>query len=70
MEFYKCINLKGKNNELVVVLRLRILLIFKNFFYSNFIIILYNFFYYIFLILYFIFSFFFYRIIIKKYYCF
>lgn len=43
-EFYKCINSKGKNNEPVVVLRLRTLLTFKNFFHSNFIIILYNFF--------------------------
>lgn len=43
-EFYKCINSKGKNNEPVVVLRLRTLLTFKNFFHSNFIIILYKFF--------------------------
>lgn len=43
-EFYKCINSKGKNNEPVVVLRLRTLLTFKNFFHSNFIIILYSFF--------------------------
>lgn len=43
-EFYKCINSKGKNNEPVVVLRLRTLLTFKNFFHSNFIIILYIFF--------------------------
>lgn len=37
-------NSKGKNNEPVVVLRLRTLLTFKNFFHSNFIIILYSFF--------------------------
>lgn len=69
-EFYKCINSKGKNNEPVVVLRIRTLLTFKNFFHSNFIIILYNFFYYIPLTLYLTLSFFFHRIITKKHYCF
>lgn len=69
-EFYKCINSKGKNNEPVVVLRLRTLLTFKNFFHSNFIIILYNFFI-TFLWLYTSHSFFFFhRIITKKHYCF
>lgn len=69
-EFYKCINSKGKNNELVVVLRLRTLLTFKNFFHSNFIIILYNFFYYTPLTLYLTLIFFSHRIITKKHYCF
>lgn len=69
-EFYKCINSKGKNNEPVVVLRIRTLLTFKNFFHSNFIIILYNFFI-TFLWLYTSHSFFFsHRIITKKHYCF
>lgn len=69
-EFYKCINSKGKNNEPVVVLRIRTLLTFKNFFHSNFIIILYSFFI-TFLWLYTSHSFFFsHRIITKKHYCF
>lgn len=48
-EFYKCINSKVKNNEPVVVLRLRTLLTFTTLFHSNFIIILYNFFFITFL---------------------